>query len=789
MIVKRLILISFFILTGLSLVGQSYLQRLSGIISDSDSKALLYGAVVVVETVNGKNFTETDSLGQFSIMIPPGRHTVKISFLGYNSHIIKDILVGTGKQIFLNINLTESTEQIEELIVSAESKRNINSMAAVSVHRLKSQDAARYAAGYFDPLRMVTAMPGVSAGNDDANNQIIIRGNSPKGLQWKLEGIEIPNPNHLTAGQGTSGGAYSAITTNALSGFDFYTAAFPAEIGNAFSGVMDLNLRNGNAIKGEYALGLSVVGAEVSAEGPIDKKSGSSWFGNFRYANFDFLKRYGLIDSDEIGIIPRSWDWAFKATVKTKKQGTFEFFSIGGSSLVGDIASDNADSIKNGADKDEFTSRHFVAVAGLKHFIAFPDSRTYLRTTVGYTYEQDHSDEYITDTLLNKNLYYEELYKYPAIRISTMLNHKFNSKNSLRLGFSLNSISGDMYARKFKTSGIYDTLIDTKATGWYNSYFAQWKYKPANFLEINTGLHTFHSGITQEFIWEPRLSMVFHLPQGQTLNIGSGIHSRLEPLSIYNYRVKINNNNRGTLNEDLKTIKALHFTLGFNRQFGTDFNMGFEIYLQSLFDVPISVAKTNLYSVLNASYGLPDINLKNEGKGINKGIEFTMEKDFTKNYYFMMSASLFDSKYRASNGNWYNTYFNNGHIFNFTGGKEFAIGKKRMNTFGFNIKALLRGGYRYTPVDVDLSLSRRRIIYDISRTYGKQLPAYQRIDLGFSYRLNQKKSSWTFLIDIQNITNRKNTINKRFSYVSGKIVERYSLSVGLVPVASIRVEF
>jgi hypothetical protein len=769
--------------------GQNYFQKLSGFVIDSESRTPLQGADILVGTLSVKNFTTTDSLGKFSIMVPPGRHSLQISYLGYNSRIIKDILVGTGKEVFITAELNESRQLISEAIVSAGAKRSVNPMATVSVHRLKSQDAARFAGGYYDPLRMVTTMPGVSAGNDDDDNQIIIRGNSPKGLLWRIEGIEIPNPNHLTGGQGASGGAYSAITTNALSGFDFYTAAFPAEYGNAYSGVMDLSLRNGNGSKGEYSLGLSVVGAEVSAEGPFNKKQGGSWFGNFRYANFDFLKRYGIIDVEEVGIIPRSWDWALKAEIKTKRTGTIEFFSIGGSSLVGDIASENADSIKSGADKDEYMDRHFMAVAGIKHSIAFPNSKTYLRTTIGFTYQQDRSNNHVTDTLLNKTLYYEEFFKYPALRISSLLNHKFNSANSLRAGFSINSTGGDMFARKYISEERYDTLINARTTGWHNNYFAQWKYRPLPAVEINTGINVFHSLITHELLCEPRLSMVFHLPQEQTLSLGGGLHSRLEPLSIYNYSVKVDKTHRDTKNSNLKTIKSLHFTLGFNRQFGEDFNMGFEIYMQSLYDVPVSSSKTNLYSVLNASYGLPDIIMENKGKGLNKGIEFTMEKDFTQNYYFLMSASIFDSGYRASDGNWYSTYYNNGYIFNFTGGKEFSIGKSGQNTLGFNVKALLRGGYRYTPVDEALTLSRRRIIYDISETYGKHLPSYQRIDFGVSYRVNKKTSAWTFLIDVQNITDRHNAVRKRFSFVSGKIVETYSRSVGLVPVASVRVEF
>ena len=652
-----------------------------------------------------------------------------------------------------------------------------------------SQDAARYAGGYFDASRMVTNFPGVAAGNGDDKNEIVIRGNSPRGLLWRLEGIEIPNPNHLSSGQGASGGAYSMITTNALSGFDFFTGAFPAEYGNAYSGVMDLNLRTGNASKHEYSLGLSVVGAEASAEGPFNKKSGDSWYANFRYANFSFLTSYGVIDPETLGIIPRSTDWVVKTTFKTKKSGTFDFFTIGGASKVGDLASTDVAQIKNGADKDEYLETHFLGVAGMKHLWILPDSKTYLRTTLGFSYQNEGFTNDVIDTLFNKTVTYNETFKTPALRFSMVLNHKFNSHHSIRLGISHNNLKADLFAERLVSAGVYDTLLNTRTNGWHNSYSAQWKFKANAPIEINTGMHILHSGITKELILEPRIGVVLYLPFNQQISFGSGFHSRIEPLSIYNYKIKIDNTHRSEANSNLKTIKALHFTLGYNKQFGSDWHLGLEAYVQALSKVPVSTSLSSQYSILNSSYGLPDMVLVNNGKGLNKGIEFTLEKDFTHNYYFLLTASIFDSKYKAPDGNWYNTYYNNSFIYNLTGGKEFAVGKDRQNTIGFNLKTLIRGGFRYTPVDQVLSLKNKRVVYDVYETYGERLPTYQRFDAGLSYRVNKTKRAWIFMADIQNLTNRKNIYRMKFAYQSGKIVESTSKSIGIIPVATIKVEF
>lgn len=769
--------------------GQVYYQKLAGIVVDAESRQSLPGASIQIETFSKINGVSADATGRFTVMVPPGRHTLKVSFVGYNTRILKDIQVGSGKETNISVELTEAHQQTDEITVVGKTGRSLNPMAAVSVRTLRSQDASRYAGGYYDPLRMVANFPGVASGNSDDNNEIVIRGNSPRGLLWRLEGIEIPNPNHLSNGQGGSGGAFSVISTNSLSGFDFFTGAFPAEYGNAYSGVMDLNLRTGNTSKHEYSLGISVVGAEASAEGPFNKTSGNSWFGNFRYANFDFLTKYGIIDKEEVGIIPRSMDWAFKSSFKTKKSGTFDFFSVGGTSRVGDVASTDPALIKSGADKDEYLETHFMAVAGIKHLWILPDSKSYFRTTAGFTFQKDETTNDQVDTLLRKTVTYSEIFSYPSIRLSVVFNRKFNVYHTIRVGFDYNSLLGDLFAKRYVSAAVYDTLINTNTRGWHNSYFAQWKYKPVNAVEINTGLHLLHSGITHELLWEPRIGIVFYLPYNQTISLGSGLHSRLEPLSIYNYRIKTDKTHRDEVNSNLKAVRALHFMVGYNKQFGADWHIGLEAYYQSLFSVPIAVNSQSQYAVLNSSYGLPDVIMANNGKGINKGIEFTIEKDFTQGYYFLFTASLFDSKYKAPDGNWYNTYYNNGFIYNLTGGKEFAVGHERQNTLGFNFKTMIRGGFRYTPVDIAQSIKSKKVIYNISETYGERLPFYQRVDLGLSYRLNKFRKAWIFMADIQNVTNRKNIVRNKFTYLSGKIVESTSKTVGMVPVATVKIEF
>lgn len=767
--------------------SQTVNQRISGVIIDKESKVTIPGAAIVCETLKGTKTINSDSLGRFSIILPVGRHSLSVYAYGYSPISIKDLLLSSGKELKITVEISELRGKIEQAVITGDAGRGYSNLN-ISSRRLRSQDAARFAGGYYDPLRMVTNLPGVAATNSDENNSIVVRGNSPRGLLWRLEGIEIPNPNHLAGGQGGSGGAYSLITTNSISGFDFMTAAFPSEYSNAVSGVIDVSLKSGNNSKREFSAGVGVIGAEVSVEGPLGKNSEASIFANVRYSNFSFLKTLKLVDLKYVAITPKAFDWAMKLTYPTGKAGTFELFSIGGESYVGDEINLDDESSQI-TDRSEYLYKYSVGVVGLKHTYRLPGTGTYIRTVIGLTTQNEEMEENIVDQAMVKQLNYRERYKYPSLRASILLNSKISKNHSLRATVNANFITGDMFSSKNTGNNRYDTLLNSKASGSYYNMSLQWKYKPASALELIAGASVLRSDINDETLFEPRFSIRYSFDNYQEIALGFGLHSRIEPLSVYNYRVKTGTTSRDEVNSSLKTLKSMHLSLGYSVRAGDDANVTFEAYLQKLYDIPSAVSEFSQYSIINTTYGLPDLKMDNRGEGYNTGIEFTIDKDFSKGYYFIFTTSLFDSRYKAPDRKWYSTYFNNNYIFNLVGGKEFSIGNSKQNIFGINLRTFLRGGYRFTPPDRDQSATRKRVVYDISKTYGKMLPSYFRADLGVSYRLNKQGKSWIFLLDIQNITNRKNVVRNKFSYSTGKIIESYSRSIGMVPIISVKFEF
>ena len=771
------------------LLSQEYLQNVKGTLRDQDTRQPIEG--VILSFSNQKNIYTafTDKDGNFKIKIPSGSWDLLISCLGFGSKIMQNIQVGTGKEVMLEISLEAKVYETQVVEVTAGKQAWLTPTSGASVRTLQSQDAGRFAGGYYDPLRMVANFAGVTSGNSDESNEIVVRGNSPRGLSWHLEGMEIPNPNHLSNGVGNSGGAYSMISTNVLADFDFYTGAFPAEFGNALSGVMDLRLRKGNTEKHEYGIQFSVVGIEAAAEGPLGKSKDNSFLFSTRYANFNFLQKFGLINIANLSIIPSSFDWTFKMNFHGKKLGDLELFSMGGMSKTGNEASQNKADIKSGIDKDEFLEDGKLSVFGIRHLKNFKDGKTYLRTIVGFTSAYQDWQEGVVDTNMVHILNKEDWYVSPVLRASVMVNTKINSKNTLRAGVEYHRTFADMLSLRRLTAKLFDTLVDHRFQSYYTQAYFQWKFKPNDHFELVPALHSTYTSVNDEWTFEPRLGMVFNLRGNQSINLGTGIYSKLEPLPIYYFRVKVGKDPRKTLNSDLKTTKAFHLVAGYRKSFSNDLRISLETYYQHLYDVPVSLNTTNTFSMVNMSTGMPDIDLSNGGLSDNKGLELTIDKSFSRNYYVLATFSLFDSRYKASNTNWYSTYYNSNFVFNFVGGKEFKVGKYKQNTLGFNLRNISRGGYRYSPPDYIQSTAKKYLVYNISDTYMMHLPMFDRMDAGANFRINKKNSAFNISLDIQNVLNRHNVYRRTFSYVKGAIVTADRSLIGLVPIAGLRFDF
>jgi len=772
--------------------SQNYYQTISGRVTDKDSKEPLLGATIILEGSNPRKGTTSDSQGYFRLdNVPVGRQTIRISFIGYNEVLLPEVIVTTGKEVILNVELSESLSQLNEVKIVANQQgkdKSLNSMASISARKLNMEDAGRYAGGFYDPSRMVSAFAGVSAVEGDGVNDIVIRGNSSRGLLWKLEGIEIPNPNHFTDGQGATGGAVSIISSNMLSTSDFYTGAFPAEYGNATAGIMDLNLRTGNPAKREYAFQIGVVGTAFTLEGGFSPKSKASYLVNYRYSTFGYVSKMGLIDLGDNNLAPVFQDLTASFNFPTTKAGTFTLFTVGGESNTGTVP------VKKPADRISYDDQRFekeehnMAVAGLKHFYLFGDRKTSIKTILAYTTQGDEWNEGNIDQQDETHFRYYSDISFPSLKASVTLNSKLNANHTLRTGVVASKLYYNMFDRKYDWGEqVFDTLLNRNGNSIMLQSFIQWKYRLSEKLEFNSGLHLLYLRLNSQASLEPRVGLKYSPDQRQSLSLGFGIHSRAEAISAYMALLPNSSGTESPLNKNMGFTKSMHFVLGYDYAFAKDWRAKVETYYQHLYNIPVPTDPNSVFSAVNFGYGIPDQVVINQGIAYNYGAELTIEKFFTRNYYMLGTVSVFDSKYRANNQKWYNTIYNSRYVGNLLAGKDFKIGKDKQNIFGVNSKVVLRGGFRISPIDEAASLRDQEVRFDETRMNEAQMPDFFRIDMGTYLRINKSRYAYILSLDVQNVTNRKNTIGYDFSEEQNHVVNEEGM--GLLPILNLRIEF
>ena len=614
-----------------------------------------------------------------------------------------------------------------------------------------------------------------------------MRGNSPRGLLWRMEGIEIPNPNHFAGSEGSTGGGVSILSANTLTNTDFYSGAFPAEFGDALSGVFDLNLRKGNTEKHEFSIQAGVLGLEAALEGPFSKKYSGSYLVNYRYSTLQIFGLLGLkIGGD---VFPKYQDLTFNFYFPTKKIGSFTVFGIGGLSNLGQTAVHDVSKWKDLSDKTEYNQVQMMGVAGITHLFLLKNNKTYIRSVLSYSYTNNTDGNDTLDNNFKPFNLGDDKFIYKTFRATVMINHKLDSKNLLRAGAIYSNIDYKLFseAYSYQYSQMQTQVNNYGNTSMIQAY-VQWKHRFTERFSVNSGLHYTYSFVNKKFYIEPRLSAEWLVKEGHTLSFGTGLHSRIDAMSTYFSYVNNNPAQPKYPNSDLDFSRAIHVVAGYNFNFKKDFRLKLEAYAQYLFSVPVGADSANAtYSLLNYSDGFVNIPLKSTGTGYNYGLEITLEKFFSHHYFFMYTASFFQSKYKAADDIWRNTAYDVNYVMNLLGGKEFVIGKKKNNIIGLNIKLIWKGGDKYTPVDLTASITANETVYENNLSFTQKLPDYFRIDFGTYFKRNKKKYSWTLSFDAQNLTNRLNVADKVYDPITQTI--KTELNLGIVPVLAWKIEF
>lgn len=766
------------------LCSQELRQTIRGTVLDKQTQSPLPGVVVSLVGSEPAKAVATDENGKFRLEnVPVGRWQVRIALLSYKEKAVTVVLT-TGKESVLNIELEENAVEGQEVTVSSEqdkTKTN-NKMATVSARVFSADEAARYAGSRNDPARMAANFAGVSGAND-SRNDIIIRGNSPLGVLWRLNGLDIPNPNHFGS-LGSTGGPISILNNNTLDNSDFITGAFPADYGNATAGVFDLRMRSGNNEKYEFLAQVGFNGFELGAEGPFSrKKKNGSFMINYRYSTLSVFKYLGL-DFGTGAAVPQYQDLTFKADLPTKKAGKFSVWGIGGLSYVALLFKDQSkDNNLYGYSSLDTYFRSNIGASGITHTYLLSGS-SYIKTNAGISGQQNiiAADRVDTNVIPNTvNPEYRNTSSTIKYSVNSTYNKKFNARNFISTGFYL-----DLYNTTFVDSannfdGLgFVTLRNYKGQTALGRLFIEWQHKFTDKLALNTGFSYQYFFLNSAQSPEPRVGLKYELSKKQSLSFGAGLHSQLQPLYVY---FATANTPSGVVetNRNLDFTRAVHVVGAYDLTLFDNARLKAEVYYQHLYNVPVR-SRPDYFSAINlgADFNSPNVDsLVSKGTGDNYGIELTLEKFYSKGYYVLTTVSLFESKYTGSDHVYRNTAYNGNYVCNILGGKEFKIGKK--HTVALDTKVTFAGGKRYVPIDLQASIAANEERYVGSQAYSPQYPAYFRWDVKPSYRLNTKRFTHEVSVDIQNITHHDNVFQQQYNISTHTIVTNYQLKFFVIP--------
>ncbi len=760
--------------------AQKPTQTIRGKVVDTDTELALVGATVEILKTDPIIGVATDEDGNFRLEnIVVGRYELKINYLGYETLIVTEVLVESGKETVLELMLQQTETQIAAVIVKGD-RISSKAISPVSSYIITREETLRFPATFFDPARLSLTFAGVTNTNDQTNG-ISIRGNSPNNMVWQIEGVEIVNPNH-TNNAGTfsdrstqNGGGVNILSAQLLSTSHFLTDAFPAQYGNSLSGVMDMRLRQGNSEQYEFTAQAGLVGLDIAAEGPFSKKNDASFLINYRYSTLGLLSAIGVELGDEAITFQ---DLSFNLSFPTKKVGRFTLFGMGG--LSENIFEAQRDTSVWEFDKDRydisFDSK--MGAIGATHTLPVETASIWKTVFAISALENNRIGNRLNDELVLQNIENDN-YKEQKVAFSTIFNHKINNQNRFDIGLDLIHLDYDIFAN---VDGSEQTSKGS-GQGLLIQPFFNFENIIRDLLILNLGLRFQYFTFNKSQSIEPRASLTYNLPQNQHLSLAYGLHSKLQLPQLYFADIE-----GGNPNEMLGFTKAHHMILGYEKTFQQTINLRGEIYYQSLFDVPIVDDRVSSFSALNMLEGFIKDTLVNLGTGENYGLEISVTKNFTGNYFLLANGTYYESKYTGGDGIKRDTRYNGNYIFNVTGGKEFHWDKDKKNkVLGINAHLTYRGGFRETPIDVGASEITGETVYIENEAFSIQQPAYFKIDLRVYYKINKPKYTETIALDIQNLTNNQNVAFSYYDVQKGALVEKNQL--GLIPILSYRVEF
>ncbi len=760
------------LLTGMVLLGllvprlwtQTPVASLQGNVFDAATgSAIPYASIVILgsEPLIG---TTSDADGNFMLeRVPVGRHVVQASYVGYQSVISSETLVTSAGAPNLDFALTAVSLELEQVTVrpKVEKAQPINGMALVSSRMLSAEEASRYAGGFDDPARLASAFAGVTSGV--GHNALAVRGNAPQYLQWRMEGVEIPNPNHFANLAVFGGGGLTALSSHLLDNSDFHSGAFPAEFQNALSAIFDMRMRRGVSSEHRHRVQMGLIGVDLATEGPFTKGGKATYLANYRYSTLGLVEP--LLPEDAGGT--NYQDLSYKLHFPMGKAGTLSLWGLALRDRSDQQAERDPSQWTYDQHLEEGEAKQYMGATGLTHRLQLSPLTSLHSTLAASISGLDWSAERLTaESVLRPQSDIDAQRSDLTAKIT--FHAALNKGGLLRMGAKMRRLSYDLNIWEAPAiAQPLDALVVQKGTTILTSAFAQAKIRLGPAWRLVTGISLQHLALSGSSSVEPRFSIQHLRPDGATFGLAYGRHSRMERLPLY--FASLPGSSR-VINRDLDLTKADHLVLSYDRPIGAVSRLKLEAYYQHLFDVP--VIRDSSFSMINQHHDwFFSSPLVNDGKGRNRGVDLTFERFLGRGFYYLTSASLFWSEYLGGDGLWYSSRYDRRFAVNLLGGKEWFVGRAGQNRIGLNLRASLQGGDRYAPVDIEQSRLHQEAIYDERAAFVHQASSPLLFHFTLSYQRNRPHSTHELALKVLNLTGFKEFQGHRFNLMTGAVDE------------------
>ena len=715
---------------------------INGYIYDSKSQLPLLGANVIIEgTEKG---AISDENGFFEITnISPKSYNLSVSYVGYQSKKIFNIIIKSKGNQTLEILLVESSEELDEIIIyespfkkSAETPLSVNTFSRVEIESYPGADN--------DVTKVVQSMPGLSPSVGGFRNDIIIRGGAPNETVYYLDEIEIPNINHFST-QGSAGGPQGMINISFIDEVTLSTSAFGVEYDNPLSGVLQFNQKNGNPkeISGNFRFGAS--DSAITLEGPFSKSENNktTFIFSARKSYLQFL--FELIG---LPIRPDYWDFQWKVNHKIDDYNSINFIGLG---AIDDFSVEAPDDF-------DFTQQSFLeqvpiiqqnsTTTGISWIRKFKEKKGQFILALSTNKLKNIFSRYVDNENLNGLYFRNDSHEWETkLRLKTV-----NYVNDWKISWGGNIQYSDYFNN---TSDLYNQAEYITKFNFYKyglfgniskSFFE-------NKLDVSIGIRsdedTFSSGSNITNNLSPRLSTSLSISKDRRLkwNSSLGTYYKIPVYTILGFK-----NSLGEFtNQDAKYTRSNHIVTGFDYAIGNASKISVEGFLKKYDQFPISVVDGVSLANKGADFEvLGNENIITDGKGKTRGIEFLFQQKLTNNFYGIFSYTFFKSEFTDVNGNYLPSVWDSKHLSSFSGGYKLKKNWEISSRWRFS------GKTPYVPYDLDASLANYpNMILDYSQLGNVKLGNFSQVDIRFDKKWNKENISINFFIEILNLLAQK----------------------------------